>query len=170
MPFTPYHLGPAFALGLPLRKRMHAPTFLFANVVLDVEPLLVLLLSLDYPLHGYLHTSLMSILIGFILGYVMFLLEGHLRPLHMTLLLESGPGLDLRSFLFAGISGTMLHILMDSPLYDDIRPFYPSPMNPLFDPSLTFDVYNISFRMGILGLMFYIFQIIKSACGRISRY
>jgi hypothetical protein len=169
MPFTPYHLGPALALGLPFRKRMHAPTFIIANVILDVEPLLVLLLGLDYPLHGYAHTFLMPILLGCILGYAMFLLEGLLRPLHMALLLESSQDLNLRSFLMAGISGTMLHVLMDSPLYPDIRPFFPSMMNPLFYPSLTSAVYDISFWMGILSLMYYVFLVIKSAYGRVSR-
>lgn len=167
MPFTPYHLGPAFAFGLPLRNTIHVPTFIIANVILDVEPFLVLVLGLDYPLHGYLHTFIISFFIGLVLGYAMFLLEGFLCPLNKALLLDSSKVLDFRSFLLAGVSGTFLHVLIDSPLYTDIRPFYPLITNPMFCPSLTSDIYNISFWMGILGLMYYVVLMIKSAYGRV---
>lgn len=64
MPFTPFHLGPAIFFGMLLRRNMHMPTFIVANVILDVEPLLVLILGLKYPLHGYFHTFI----IGFFHG------------------------------------------------------------------------------------------------------
>jgi len=51
MPFTPFHLGPALGLGLPLRRYVYVPTFILANVIVDVEPFLVLFLGLRYPLH-----------------------------------------------------------------------------------------------------------------------
>jgi len=37
MPFTLYHLGPALLLGLLFRRRLDLPTFLVANVVVDLE-------------------------------------------------------------------------------------------------------------------------------------
>ena len=88
MPFTPFHLGPALALGIPLRKYVHAPTFILANVAVDIEPFIVLLLRLDYPLHGYLHTFLFALLFGLAIGFVMFYLEKFFHPLYSTLLLE----------------------------------------------------------------------------------
>jgi hypothetical protein len=72
MPFTPFHLGPAIAVGLPMRKYFHAPTFIVGNLVLDIEPLLVLVLGVRYPLHGYLHTLVLAIVVGLLLGFVMF--------------------------------------------------------------------------------------------------
>jgi len=48
MPFTPFHLGPALTIGLPLRRFIHAPTFIVANVIVDVEPFLVMVLGLNY--------------------------------------------------------------------------------------------------------------------------
>jgi len=76
MPFTPFHLGPALGFWLPLRKYLHVPTFLVANILVDVEPFLVLSLGLDYPLHGYLHTFIVAFILGLALGYAMFLLKG----------------------------------------------------------------------------------------------
>ena len=88
IPFTPFHFGPALGLGLPLRKYMHVPTFIVANVIVDIEPFLVLFLGLRYPLHGYLHTFGLAFFVGLALGYAMFLLERVLRPLYRMFLLE----------------------------------------------------------------------------------
>lgn len=52
MPFTPLHFGPHACVALPLRRRVDLPVFLLTNVVVDVEPLLVLTFNLNYPLHG----------------------------------------------------------------------------------------------------------------------
>lgn len=95
-----------------------------ANVLVDAEPFLVLSLVLDYPLHGYLHTFIAAFFLGLALGYAMFFLERILRPLYTTILLESNAVLKLRFFVVAGFLGTMFHVLLDSPLYGDIRPFY----------------------------------------------
>ena len=98
MPFTPFHLGPGLGLGLPLRKYLHAPTFLLASVIVDVEPFLVLVLGLRYPLHGYVHTFLVAISIGLVLGYAMFLLENFLQPLYKIFLLEKKMMIHLSCF------------------------------------------------------------------------
>lgn len=156
MPLTLFHLGPGLALGLPLRRHIHAPTFIFANVICDFEPLLVLLLNLDYPLHGYLHTFLLAAPTGMIFGYIMFLLERPLRPLYKVTLLETSDNLGLRSFVIAGGLGTALHVLFDTPLYSDIRPFFPATINPIYNPTLTFDIYTLCVIMGAFGITYYI--------------
>jgi len=156
MPFTPFHLGPALGFGLPLRKYLHVPTFLVANILVDVEPFLVLSLGLDYPLHGYLHTFIVAFILGLALGYAMFLLERISRSLYKTLLLESNATPKLKSFIVAGVLGTMLHVLFDSPLYDDIKPFYPLATNPLYHSASSLEVYSFCVWMGMFGVVFYI--------------
>jgi len=162
MPFTPFHFGPALGLGLPFRKYIYVPTFLVANVIVDVEPFLVLYFRLSYPLHGYLHTFILAFLVGLALGYVMFLLERVFRPVYRLFLLEQIDMLNLKSFMVSGFSGTMLHVLLDSPLYDDIRPFYPLKANPLHNPALSLDVYSFCVWMGILGIIWYLGLLILS--------
>jgi hypothetical protein len=155
MPFTPFHLGPALAFGLPLRKHLHAPTFILANVIVDIEPLLVFSLGLKYPLHGYLHTSLAAFFAGLALGYVMFRLERILHPLFQMFLLESADTPSLRSFFVAGVLGTTLHVLLDSPLYGEMEPFFPLTVNPLYRPALSPEVYTLCVGLGIVGTIFY---------------
>jgi hypothetical protein len=139
-----------------MREYFHAPTFLLASVIVDVEPLLVLFLGLSYPLHGYLHTFLLAIPVGLVLGYTMFLLEKFLQPLWKILLLETGNSLSLKSLIVAGGLGTGLHVLLDTPLYTDITPFYPITTNPFYNPSVTQEIYGICVWMGAFGIIYYL--------------
>ncbi|MFW6117095.1 MAG: hydrolase [Thermoproteota archaeon] len=156
MPFTPFHLVPGVGLGLPLRRYLHAPTLLLASIVVDVEPLMVLLLGLRYPLHGYLHTFLLALPTGLILGYVMFRLEPFLQPFYKLFRLENGKSLSLKSFLAAGGLGTGVHVLLDTPLYSDIRPFFPFTANPLYNPALTLEIYILCIGMAAFGIRYYL--------------
>jgi len=160
MPFTPFHLGPAFAVGLPFRKYLHAPTFILANVILDVEPFLVLLLGLRYPLHGYFHTFLLALFVGLGLGYTMFLLEKFLHRFYRGLLLEPNGKLGLKSFMVAGVLGTTIHTLLDAPLYSEMQPFYPLTVNPLYNPSLSPTIHNICVWLGIIAIIYYIYLLV----------
>jgi len=169
VPFTPFHFGPAVAVGIPLRKHLHVPTFILANVVVDVEPFLVLFLGLRYPLHGYLHTFILAFFAGLILGYAMFLLERILYPLYAMFLLEKDQALSLRSFMVAGALGTVLHVLLDSPLYRDIQPFYPITVNPLYNPALSLEVYSFCVWAGILGVAYYAGLLALSAYSRFRK-
>ena len=155
MPFTPFHLGPALGFGLPLRKYLHAPTFIVANVAVDIEPLIVLILGANYPLHGYLHTFLAAFFFGIAIGFTMFCLEKYLYPLYKTLLLMPNSPLKLKSFLAAGAFGAMLHVLFDSPLYTEIHPFFPATANLLYATASSTAVYDCCVWLGIFGIIFY---------------
>jgi membrane-bound metal-dependent hydrolase YbcI (DUF457 family) len=93
----------------------------------------------------------------------MFRLEEALRPVYRALLLEPEKRLNLASYLAAGALGTTTHVMLDSPLYDDIRPFFPFQANPLFDPSLSSWVYSVSLWLGILGIMYWTFRFVASS-------
>ncbi len=148
-------MGPALAFGLPLRKYVHLPTFIVANVILDVEPLLVLVFGLNYPLHGYLHTFLSALGVGLLLAFVMFKLEKPLNGFYLKLQLETSKSLPLKSFLFAGVFGAALHVLFDSLLYS-MNPLFPLIGNPMLNFKLSSSmVYLSCVWLGILGLTWY---------------
>ena len=115
--------------GLLLFSYVDLPTFLVASVVIDIEPFLVLSLNLDYPVHGYLHTFLGGTIVAFLLALAMTRVRGTLSSLMSFLKLEQKT--SFKSIVLASVLGIYLHILLDSPLYSDIRPFYPIESNPL---------------------------------------
>ncbi len=156
MPFTPFHLGPALALGLPLRRYIHVPTFIVGNVIVDVEGLLVVAFRLDYPLHGYLHTFLFAAAVGLILGLAMFKLEKPLQPFYRKIQLETNRTLKLKSFLFAGALGAVLHVGLDAFLYSEMTPLFPYTVNPLLGFNVSsLEVYLVCVWLGIFGVGYY---------------
>lgn len=162
MPFTLFHLGPALAIGLPLRKYIHTPTFILANIIIDLEPFLVIFLNLEYPLHGYVHTIVAAVPIGLVTGSIFYLLNSFLENFWSKLFLTNiKTGQNFTSFILAGVLGTILHILFDAPLYEDIKPFYPLTINPLYYPKVTDTVYNVCLGLGTIGLIFYLYLITK---------
>ena len=161
MPFTPFHLGPAFGIGLPLRRWLHLPTFIVTSVLVDVEPFLVVVLGLNYPIHGYLHTFLFASLMGIVTAMLMFQVEDRFKNLYMELSLEGEAPLQLRSFLLGGVLGSVIHVLLDTPLYADIRPFYPYQHNPLYCPAITSEIYGSCILLGFIGVLYYAVLIFK---------
>jgi membrane-bound metal-dependent hydrolase YbcI (DUF457 family) len=129
MPFTPYHLGPSGCVALALRKYIDVPVFVLANVVIDLEPGIVLFFRLDYPHHGYCHTFVFGTVIGLMWGLVGYAARNPLRWLMKLFGLSYQTSLG--KALLSGLLGIWFHILIDSFCWGDIRPFWPSNANPL---------------------------------------
>jgi len=172
MPFTPLHLGPAIIFGYPLRRKIHWPTFIVANVLVDVEPLLVftgVLMAGGYPLHGYLHTFPASLVAGPALGYAMFRLDRLLGGLFERLHLVEG-GVGLRGYILGGALGWGLHLLLHSPLYTDMRPLYPLQFNPLLLPPDLVEPYLSSvYALLLAGLLLYVMHAYRESSKKYSR-
>ena len=128
MPLTPFHLGPALLFGLLLFSYLDFPTFIVANVVLDIEPFAALVFG-GYPLHGFFHTFMGASIVALALAPVMMKIAPTIQKFMKALKL--GQEVSWKSVLLASFSGVYLHILLDAPLYWDIRPFWPSSANPL---------------------------------------
>jgi len=167
MPFTPLHLGPALFFGMVLLRYIDLPTFLVANVIVDVEPLVILTLglhrtdSLGLPLHGLLHTFLGGTFVALLLALVMIRMRGYLEPLMKLVGLEqvSSP----RSVYAAALSGVYMHILLDSLLYVDIRPFYPSSYNPfLGGMAAAFGVWWFCIVTGLIGVALLVLRLTRT--------
>jgi len=155
MPLTPFHLGPALFLGLVFFSFLDFPTFLLANVIVDVEPMLVFLLDLDYPLHGFFHSFLGGTLAALLLAFIMMKIRGAFSGWLRFFKLEQE--YSLKSILAASLSGVYIHILLDSRMHVDIKPFYPLDLNPFLGRGILvgFEVYTICIWMAILGVIVY---------------
>jgi len=155
MPFTPFHLGPALLLGLIFFSYVDFPTFLIANMIIDIEPFVVLTMNLGYPLHGILHSFMGGTLTGFLLAMMMKKVRGFLTPVLRFFKLEQK--VSLEHILLASFSGIYLHIILDSPLYSEMRPFFPLDINPLLstNATATFGIYTLCTILFIAGIALY---------------
>jgi membrane-bound metal-dependent hydrolase YbcI (DUF457 family) len=126
---TQFHLGFALFFGLLFFSYLDFPTFIVANVILDIEPFAMLVTGSGYPLHGFFHsfagTSIVALALAAGMMTVSPALQGIMRELGL------GQEVAWKKVLLASFSGVYLHILLDAPLYADIAPFFPSAANPM---------------------------------------
>ncbi len=130
MPFTPYHLGPGLFIGLLFLNFIDFPTFLIASVIIDIEPFCVLFFNLNYPLHGFFHSFLGGTIIALVLTVIMTKIREYFTPPMIFFKIEQE--ISFKKILFASLLGIYIHILLDSPIYTDIRPFFPLDFNPFY--------------------------------------
>lgn len=163
MPLTPFHLGPALFLGLILLKYLDFPTFLIANVIVDVEPLTVILLDLNCPLHGFLHSFLGGTLMAIALTVAMAGVREKFN--HILSIFKIEQETTTRKILAASLLGIYIHILLDSRMHPDIRPFYPLDINPFLSRSMLvgLEVHMLCIWMFIGGLITYTVMLILRA-------
>jgi hypothetical protein len=163
MPFTPFHLGPALFFGLVLFAFIDFPTFLVANVIVDLEPFVVIFFGLDYPLHGFFHSFIGGTIVAVILAFVMFRLSNITERVMKLFRLEQTA--SLRRIMAASLLGVYSHILLDTPLYPDIRPFYPFDVNPFFfsDVFIAIYVYMFCIFSFLVGIIVYLVKLVIQA-------
>ena len=131
MPYTPYHFGPSGFIGLVFKKYIDIPVFVSANVVVDVEVLVIGLLGLGRPIHRYAHTLLIGAVVGAVWGLAAYPLRRFFKKIMTVLRLPYQTSLG--KMLISGILGVWLHVLIDSVYHYDVRLFGPSRVKPLYE-------------------------------------
>ena len=124
MPFTPYHFGPSGFIGLTLRKWIDIPVFVLANVIVDIEVLVIMLFNLGEPSHRYCHTLLIGAAVGAAWGAAAYPIR-HLFKKVMKLFRIPYKG-DLRKMVVSGVMGVWLHVLIDAIYHSDVKIFWPN--------------------------------------------
>ena len=130
MPFTPFHFGPGLLISLTFLSFIDIPTFLIASVIIDIEPFLVLVFHLNYPLHGFFHSFLGGFIAAALLAIVMSKIRRYFTPLITFFKIEQS--ISFKKILFSSTCAIFIHILLDSPIYLDIQPFFPFEFNPFY--------------------------------------
>jgi hypothetical protein len=108
MPATPYHFGPSTFVALTFRKWLDAPVFILANVIVDMERLVVIIVfGLGRLMHSYAHT----LLIGAVVGIIWALATYPARPLFAKLMqiLCIPYKTNLLKTLIPGVLGVWFH-------------------------------------------------------------
>lgn len=118
MPFTPLHMGPGILVKAIFRGSFSIMVFGWAQILMDVQPLVVLYTNRG-NLHGFSHTTLAATLLAVVaavsgryLGEVGLKLIGRTRyiPIRWPV-----------AWISAAI-GTFSHVALDSLIYPDMPP------------------------------------------------
>jgi hypothetical protein len=160
MPFTPFHMGPGAAIKAVTGKYFSLMVFGFAQVAMDVEPL-VRILRGDGVLHGFSHTYVGALLIGIISLLIGKAVSERLlrawnvmvRFRHSRWLVVS-PGITWPAAASGAFIGTFSHVFLDSIMHSDMQPFSPfSASNGLLHIMPVGWLYLLCVFLGVSGLM-----------------
>ena len=160
MPFTPYHFGPSGFIGLALRRWLDIPVFVLANVIVDLEVLVINFLGVGWPIHRYTHTLLIGAAAGIAWAMVAWQLRNVFKKIMQILRIPYKP--SLWKMLVSGVLGVWLHVVIDSIYHWDVRVFWPSKVKPLYKLVTTQQVEMICAILFIWALILYIMMVIKS--------
>jgi len=160
MPFTPYHVGPHGCLALPLNRFLDIPVFIGANVIIDLEPLIVMTFNLDYPVHGYCHTLLIGGVLGLLWAFAAYPFRRALKAVMNVIRLPYSP--SLAKMLISGATGACLHVLFDALLYNEMNPSWPLPGNPLYGHFSHKAVYTFCALCFVPTLLIYIALVVHN--------
>jgi len=158
MPFTPFHMGAALIVKPAAQKHLSLIAFGIAQIVIDIEPFIGMMRRSDI-LHGPTHTLWGAITIGVLVALVS---PAMCRPILRRYNQEvtayklrwlSEPIEPTRVAVWSGaLWGTLSHIILDSFMHDDMRPFAPfSDANPLLHVISHDDVYQFCVVLGVIG-------------------
>ncbi len=118
MPFTPYHLGfGVFTYSLIMF--LDPVALLLGTILIDIEPFFILVLGLNLPLHGILHSFLGVIILIFPVSFISqfmhrFFLGNFFKRSY-----------SWKISFFSSFIGLFSHLVFDSFLYPEIMFFYP---------------------------------------------
>lgn len=158
MPVTPYHLGPGAAFKAVAPRTFSFSLFTFTQVVIDLETLYNVLQKNDV-LHRTLHTyagatgvALLAIFVGRPLCAGLLRLWNRLIGSRGRGLWSVEPDISLKAAVITAFIGTYSHIVFDSMMHLDMRPWAPfSDANALLEIIPVVALHWICLGAGIAG-------------------
>jgi len=157
MPLTPFHLGPSSWIGLVLFKILDFPAFLLASVIVDLEPFFILVFNLGYPIHRFFHTFLGGSLVAILTAIVLYFLKKEIKKIMAVFKLAQNS--SFKKILFSSFAGIYLHILLDSFLNREVKPFYPFENNPLLELFSSEEIYIFCLSSFFIGILIYLIKL-----------
>ena len=151
MPITPFHFGPGAAFHSVAPKHASFLAFCAANVFVDVEPLYYMVTD-QFPLHRFFHTYVgVSIVIAFTIA--LFVAARKLAAFISLPNLFNWRQLSAKAVAVGAALGGYSHIVFDSIMHSDMRPFAPfSDTNPFLHIVSLEMLHWLCVAAGIVGL------------------
>ncbi len=130
LPFTPFHWGISILIQ-SLLIFLDPLALFIGSIAPDIEGItaLFILPGMELPLHGPLHSFTGAIFLGIITGIFSWLCFKYVFPLlvdqfHLDLPFTI-PTYSFRCSLSSALIGTLSHIILDAPLYNEMDLLYP---------------------------------------------
>jgi len=155
MPFTPFHMGPGILIKAVLQGSFSLMVFGWAQIVMDLQPLFVLLIG-EGHLHGFSHTYVGATLLAIFSALSgKYLSEIGLKVIGMAN--KSNPiNIAWWVALVSAFIGTYSHVLLDSLMHGDIEPFYPfSQENSLLGLISISELHQYCLYSAVIGALIY---------------
>jgi hypothetical protein len=122
MPLTPLHLGPGLSIGLIFKRWINLPAILIASIIVDVRAIYLALFLGDWRnLHGFFHTFIGATLLGLLTIIAVWVLRKQLSCISEALRVKQD--YSLYSIVAGSLIGVWLHIVLDSYMHLDMKPF-----------------------------------------------
>lgn len=154
MPLTPLHLGPGLLLGVFTLKFFNLWAILLGSVVMDIEPLALLIINPCYscPHHWFFHSILGAIFGSLILASLLWKFREKLDK--VSLKYKISQSFSFPVLFFSSLVAWLIHIFFDSLTHFDVFPFWPSIFNPIFVGSEIYWFLDLILLIsGIIGLI-----------------
>ena len=157
MPFTPIHLGIAVPVKAISKKKFNFLIFAWAQVVMDLQPLIVILTHRGQT-HGISHTLIGAIVLGLVTSVSgKYALELAAKFVNWPYL-ESGI-LSWKVVFISAYFGTLSHLLLDVLIYPDVELLWPFVEgNPLMFGFLPSEVIGFCFVCALVGGLIWLVQ------------
>jgi membrane-bound metal-dependent hydrolase YbcI (DUF457 family) len=153
-------MGPGAAIKAVSGKYFSLTVFGFAQVAIDIEPLIRILRG-ENVLHGFTHTYIGAALIGAVSLLVgktfcewLLRIWNTITQFKFLKWLQLTPNIPWFSELIGAFIGTFSHVFLDSLIHSDMHPFTPfSTSNNLLYIMPIGWVYLICTGLGVVGFM-----------------
>lgn len=155
MPFTPFHMGIGILTKAILQSSFSLMVFGWSQIVMDIQPLIVLLTGNGY-LHGFSHTYLGAIFLAIFSALSgKYLSEFGLLVIGISK--KSNPiKITWKIVCISAFIGTFSHVFLDSIMHSDVQPFYPVSLENNFLGILSVDwLYKLCLYSGLVGAGIY---------------
>ena len=158
MPVTPFHFGPAAVFKAVTPRYFSFVAFGLTQVIIDTEPLFYMAQG-SWPIHRFLHTYLGATVVALFVALVgRPLCEWILRLWNWRLSVSQRAwlGVNTKISFAAALTGALFggysHVLLDSIMHSDIRPFAPfSDNNSLLYVISIDNLHMLCTIFGVLG-------------------
>jgi len=155
MPFTPFHMGPGILIKAILQGSFSLMVFGWAQIIMDIQPLLVILTG-EGALHGFSHTYIGASLLAIVAALSgKYLSESGL--IFLGIAKKNNPIRIAWWIVFSSaFIGTFSHVFLDSIMHSDVEPFFPVNLeNNMLGIITISQLHKFCLYSGLVGAGFY---------------